>query len=294
MLILALLGGNLFAQTNSPTVGASEHIEGFTDTPLLPGGQWHQHDPNRPQPPVVTPGASFSQGAPPPSDAEILFDGHDLSKWQGGLERNPHWPDQPATWKVQDGYLEVSPPDGTDIRTRGKWKNFQLHIEWAAPEPPSGHGQARGNSGIEINGMYEIQVLDSYHDRTYPDGQAAALYGQAPPLVNAAKPPGEWQTYDIIWESPLWNDQNELAQKARVTVIHNGVVVQYRAEFIGRSEGIGDGVPYKGKPFYRQHDPEVFIQLQNHHSNPVRYRNIWIRNLNLPAASPDEGMAVKK
>lgn len=294
ILILAFLGGNLLAQTNPITAPASEHIEGFTDTPLLPGGQWHQHDPNRPQPPVVTPGASFSQGAPPPSDAEVLFDGTDLSKWQGGLERNPNWPDQPATWKVQDGYLEVSPPDGTDIRTREKWKNFQLHIEWASPESPSGHGQARGNSGIEINGMYEIQVLDSYHDQTYPDGQAAALYGQAPPLVNAAKPPGQWQTYDIIWESPLWNDQNELTQKARVTVIHNGVVVQYRAEFIGRSEGIGDGVPYKGKPFYQPHDPAVFIQLQNHHSNPVRYRNIWIRNLTLPEAIPDEENAAKK
>ena len=246
---------------------------------MLPGGKWHQHDPNRPQPPVVSPGTNFSQGAPPPSDAEILFDGKDLSKWQGGLEKNPFWKDQPATWKVRDGYVEVSPPDGTDIRTRGKWTDFQLHIEWATPDPPTGHGQTRGNSGIEINGMYEIQVLDSFNDKTYPDGQAGALYGQMPPFVNPSKPPGEWQTYDIIWESPRWNDKGELIQKACVTVIYNGVVVQHRTEFIGRTEGIGDGVAYKAKPFYQQHDPAVFIQLQNHHSNPVRFRNIWIRDL---------------
>ena len=248
---------------------------------MLPGGKWHQHDPNRPQPPVVTSGATFSQGAPAPSDAEVLFDGKDLSKWEGGPENNPNWKNQPASWKVRDGYVEVSPPDGTDIRTKGRWSDFQLHVEWATPDPASGHGQARGNSGILINGMYEIQVLDSYNDKTYPDGAAGALYGQMPPLVNPAKPPGQWQTYDIIWESPRWNEKGELTQKACATVLYNGVVVQHRSEFIGRSEGIGDGVPYKGKPFYQQHDPAVFIQLQNHHSNPVRFRNIWIRDLNL-------------
>jgi hypothetical protein len=271
------------AQTNStPAPGSpGEQIEGFTDTPLLPGGKWHQHDPNRPQPPVVTPGDTFSQGAPPPSDAEVLFDGKDLSKWQGGLEQNPNWPDQPATWKVQDGYCEVSPPKGNDIRTREKWSDFQLHIEWATPNPPTGHGQGRGNSGVEINGMYEIQVNDTYHDKTYPDGQAGAIYGQMPPLVNPAKPPGEWQTYDIIWESPRWDDKGEMTQKPSVTVIYNGVVVQHHTEPIGRTEGIGAGVAYKAKPFFKPHDPAVFIQLQNHNSNPVRYRNIWIRDLNI-------------
>jgi len=278
---VVISAGNIFAQTNAISTNYGDVIEGFTNTPMLPGGKWHQHDPNRPQPPVVTPGDTFSQNAPPPSDAEILFDGKDLSKWQGGLEKNPNWKNQPASWKVQDGYVEVSPPDGTDIRTRGKWSDFQLHIEWATPNPLTGHGQDRGNSGIEINGMYEIQVLDSYNDKTYPDGQAGALYGQMPPLVNPAKPPGEWQTYDIIWESPRWDGKGELVQKACVTVIYNGVVVQHRSEFIGRSEGIGDGVAYKAKPFYQQHDPAVFIQLQNHHSNPVRFRNIWIRDINL-------------
>jgi 3-keto-disaccharide hydrolase len=276
--VLGMIACHCPAQTAD---GPGERIEGFTDTPMLPGGSWHQHDPNRPQPPVVTPGASFSLGAGPPSDAEVLFDGKDLSKWEGGPEQNPNWKGQDASWKVRDGYVEVAPPNGNDIRTRDRWSDFQLHVEWATPDPPTGHGQARGNSGILINDMYEIQVLDSYHDKTYPDGLAGALYGQMPPLVNPSKPPGQWQTYDIIWESPRWNDKGELTQKACVTVIYNGVVVQHRKEFIGRTEGIGDGVAYKAKPFYQQHDPAVFIQLQNHHSNPVRFRNIWIRDLNL-------------
>ena len=124
-----------------------EQIDGFRDTPMLPGGKWHVHDPDRPQPRVVTPGASFSQNAPAPSDAEVLFDGKDLSKWQNGRGGD-------AAWKVQDGYLEVT--RGGGIRTRGKWADFQLHIEWAAPTPPRGTSQGRGNSGVLINGMYEV------------------------------------------------------------------------------------------------------------------------------------------
>ena len=273
---LSLTANSALAQgAPAPSAPApAEHIEGFTNTPILPGGKWHKHDPNRPQPEIVTPGATFSQDAPPPSDAEILFDGHDLSKWEGGQGQDP-------SWKLQDGYVEVTPPKGNDIRTRNKWSDFQLHVEWCAPYPATGHGQARGNSGILINNMYEVQVLDSYQDKTYPDGQAGALYGQMPPLVNASKPPGEWQTYDIIWESPRWNDQHELVQKACVTVIFNGVVVQHRSEYQGSTDGIGGGVPYKGQSFYREHDPKVFIELQNHNSNPVRYRNIWIRDLHL-------------
>jgi len=165
----------------------AEAIDGFRDTPMLPGSRWHLHDPDRPQPRVVTPGTTFSHNAPAPSDAEVLFDGKDLSKWQNHRGQN-------ATWKVQDGYLETG--RGGGIRTRGKWADFQLHVEWASPNPPRGTGQGRGNSGILINGMYEVQVLDSYQAKTYPDGQAAAIYGQSPPLVNASKPPGEWQTYE--------------------------------------------------------------------------------------------------
>ena len=207
-----------------------ETIDGFRDTPMLPGGKWHLHDPDRPQPRVVTPGATFSQNAPAPSDAEVLFDGKDLSKWQNNRG-------QAATWRVADGYVETAARGG-GIRTRGKWADFQLHVEWASPNPPRGTGQGRGNSGILINGMYEVQVLDSYKAKTYPDGQAAAIYGQSPPLVNASKAPGEWQTYDIIFESPRWNEKGELVKKAVATVLHNGVVVQNRYEFTGITDGI--------------------------------------------------------
>ena len=148
---------------------------------MLPGGKWHLHDSDRPQPPVVTPGATFSQGAPAPSDAQVLFDGKDLSKWQNNRG-------QEATWRVADGYVETAARGG-GIRTREKWADFQLHVEWATPNPPRGTGQGRGNSGVLINGMYEVQVLDSYQSKTYPDGQAAAVYGEYPPLVNACRPP---------------------------------------------------------------------------------------------------------
>jgi hypothetical protein len=249
----------------------ADRIDGFRDTPMIPGTQWHLHDPDRPQPPVVTPGATFSQSAPAPSDAEVLFDGSNLSKWQSARGGD-------AAWKVADGAMETAARGG-GIRTRGKWADFQLHVEWAAPTPPKGNGQERGNSGILINGMYEVQVLDSYQAKTYPDGQAAAIYGQAPPLVNASKPPGDWQTYDIIFESPRWNEKGELVKKAAVTVLHNGVVVQNHYEFIGVTDGITATVPWKSLSKYTApHAPEVFVELQDH-NNPVRYRNIWIRSV---------------
>ncbi|MBC8097492.1 MAG: DUF1080 domain-containing protein, partial [Akkermansiaceae bacterium] len=234
----------------------TEQIDGFRNTPMLPGSQWHLHDPDRPQPRVVTPGATFSQNAPAPSDAEVLFDGKDLSKWQNNQGNE-------ATWKVQDGYVETAPRGG-GIRTRGKWADFQLHVEFASPNPARGSGQGRGNSGILINGMYEVQVLDSHEAKTYPDGQCAAIYGQSPPLVNASKPPGEWQSYDLIFESPRWSEQGELIKKAIVTVIHNGVVVQNRYEFTGSTDGISREVPWKTLAKYTRHAPEVFIELQDH------------------------------
>ena len=253
------------------TNNQAERIDGFRDTPMLPGGKWHLHDPDRPQPRVVTPGAVFSQGAPAPSDAEVLFDGTNLSKWQ-----NPRGED--ATWKVQDGYVETAPRGG-GIRTRGKWADFQLHVEFAQPNPPRGTGQGRGNSGILFNDMYEVQVLDSYQAKTYPDGQCGAIYGQSPPLVNASKPPGEWQSYDIIFESPRWNGKGELTKKAVATVLHNGVVIQNRYEFVGMTDGINSALPWKSLSKYpAPHSPEVFVELQDH-NNPVRYRNIWVRSL---------------
>src|SRR5512135_1347968 len=155
------------------TIGAEpekpEPIDGFKDTPMLPGTKWHLHDSDRPQPPVVTPGAVFSQGAPAPSDAEVLFDGKDLSKWQN--DRG-----QEAPWVVTNGYMQCA--GGQNIRTRDKWADFQLHLEFCEPAPGRGSDQGRGNSGVLINNMYEVQVLDCYENKTYPDGQCAAIYGQ--------------------------------------------------------------------------------------------------------------------
>jgi len=244
---------------------------------LEPSGKWQVHDRSRPLPPVVTPGASFSQGAPAPSDAEVLFNGNGLAKWQneqGG----------PATWKTNADYVETVPSGNTvggGIRTRGKWADFQLHVEWASPNPPVGVDQARGNSGILINNMYEVQILDNYQSDTYADGQAAAIYGQKPPLVNACKPPGVWQTYDLAFESPRWNENGDLVKKACLTVLHNGLVVQNHYELVGMTDGINAALPWRRASKYGPpHSPEVFIQLQDH-KNPVRFRNIWIRPLHL-------------
>ena len=165
------------------------------------------------------------------------------------------------------------------IRTRGQWADFQLHVEFATPTPPTGTGQGRGNSGVLINGMYEVQILDSYQSKTYADGQCAAIYGQSPPLVNASKPPGEWQTYDISFESPRWNEQKELVKKAVITVLHNGVVVQNHYEFTGVTDGVTREVPWRTLSKYvAPHAPEVFVELQ-YHNNPLRFRNVWVRKL---------------
>jgi hypothetical protein len=267
---LLVLGAVSPAFAADGAASEAEAIDGFRDTPMVPGSKWHLHDPDRPQPRVVTPGAAFSQNSPAPSDAEVLFDGKDLSKWQNAQG-------QDAPWTVKDGYMETAGRQG--IRTRGKWADFQLHVEFATPLPARGTGQGRGNSGVLINGIYEVQVLDSYQAKTYPDGQAASVYGQSPPLVNACKPPGAWQTYDIIFESPRWNDQGELAKKAVITVLHNGVVVQNHYELTGITDGITGEVPWKTLSKYsRPHPPEVFVELQ-YHNNPLRYRNIWIRRL---------------
>jgi hypothetical protein len=232
-------------------------------SPLIPGTKWHVHDGTRPAPRVVTPAATFSHQAPPPSDAIVLFDGKDLSKWSG--------PKGDATWKLEGGYMEVAPKSGS-IRTKDGFADFQLHLEFATPAKVEGNSQGRGNSGVLFNGIYEVQVLDSYENPTYPDGQCAALYGQSPPLVNASKKPGEWQSYDIIFESPRWDADGKIAKKAAVTVIHNGVVVHHRKEYQGNTPHQRNG------DYSKPHAPEVFIQLQDH-SNPMRFRNIWLRKL---------------
>jgi Domain of Unknown Function (DUF1080) len=261
------------AQTPSPSPSPKPK-----PTPVMePAGTWFVHDEKRPQPKIVTPGATSSQAASAPSDAEVLFDGHGLAKWENEKGGD-------ATWKMNEDYVETVPSGktlGGGIRTRGKWADFQLHVEWASPYPPKGTGQGRGNSGILINNMYEIQVLDSYDSSSYADGLAAAVYGQSPPLVNACKPPGEWQSYDILFESPRWNDKGELVKKAVVTVLHNGVVVQNHYELVGCTDGINSAVPWRSASKYpAPHPPEVFVQLQDH-KNPVRFRNIWIRPMHL-------------
>jgi hypothetical protein len=258
--LVALAPINIFAQADL----------GYPNTPLIPGTPWHVHDGKRPQPRVVTPGATFSDLAPAPSDATVLFDGKDLSQWQSE-------DGSPAKWKLENGYVEVVPFSG-GMRTIKKIADFQLHLEYAEPAEVKGTSQGRGNSGVLINNMYEVQILDSYNNPTYPDGQAGALYGQTPPLVNACRPPGAWQTYDIIFESPRWDAAGNLVKKANVTVIQNGVVLQHKRDYIGRTDGIG-GVPHKALGAYTTpHPPEVFIELQDHH-NPVRFRNIWIRTI---------------
>jgi hypothetical protein len=244
---------------------------GYTDTPVIPGSQWHVHDGARPQPRVVTPGATFSLLAPAPSDARVLFDGTDLSQWENDTGGS-------ATWKVENGYVEATKGGLVGIRTKDTFPDFQLHLEYCEPSVIEGKGQGRGNSGVLINDMYEVQILDSYNNPTYPDGQSGALYGQMPPLVNACKPPGEWQSYDIIWEAPLWDSNGKLIKKANVTVIQNGVVLHHKHEYFGATDGIG-GVKHKSLGAYpKKHPPDVFIELQDHR-NAVRFRNIWIRAL---------------
>ena len=224
--------------------------------------KWEIHDPDRPQPPVISPGPPCPP-VPPPSDAAVLFDGKDLFQWEDNKG-------QPAPWKVEKSYMEVVKKTG-DIRTKQKFCDCQLHVEWAAPVEVEGDGQDRGNSGVFLMGLYEIQVLDCYQNQTYPDGMTAAVYGQYPPLVNACRPPGEWQTYDIIFHRPRFGVDGGLTKPATMTVFHNGILVQDNVELTGP-------MGHKKRPPYQAHPDKLPLLLQDH-GNPVRYRNIWIREL---------------
>ncbi len=223
--------------------------------------QWRAHDTNRPHPPVITPGNSTSPTAP--SDAIILFDGKDLSQW---TDANG----QPSKWKVENGYMEVTKGSG-EIRTKQGFGDVQLHIEWASPASAAGKGQDRGNSGVFLMNKYEVQVLDSYQNETYADGQAAAIYGQYPPLVNACRQPGEWQSYDIIFRRPRFANDGQLLQPARLTILHNGVLVHDNVTLWGPT----NWMEYDA---YAPHADRLPISMQDHGS-PVRYRNIWLREL---------------
>jgi len=238
-------------------------------SPLVTSAQidtrWKIHDMDRPVPPVITPGTASTQEIPgkPPSDATVLFDGKDLSKWQ-------QKDGSPAKWKVENGYAEVVPKTGY-IYTKQAFGDCQLHVEFREPTPPHGESQERGNSGVFLMGIFEIQVLDSYENRTYADGQASAVYGQYPPLVNAARPPGQWQTYDIVFHAPRFDAGGKLLKPARFTVFHNGVLTQDNVEPVGPTEH-GQRPPYKATP------EKLPLALQDH-GDPVRFRNIWIREL---------------
>ena len=223
--------------------------------------RWKIHDMTRPVPGKVV--SNTNLPVPPPSDAVVLFDGTDLSKWRavdGG----------PAKWIVKDGILAAVPGNG-GVYTRDGYGDIQLHVEWAAPTPGRGKGQGRGNSGVFLMGKYEVQVLDSHENVSYADGQAAAVYGQYPPLVNASRPAGDWQAYDIVFRRPRFRPDGSVAQPARVTVFHNSVLVQDNSEIWGPTSWL-QHLPYTSHP------DRLPLYLQDH-ANPVRYRNIWLREL---------------
>ena len=247
----------------APAVQASDL--GYKDTPMLPGGLWHVHDPDRPHPAVVTPGATSSDA---PSDAIVLFDGHDLSAFT-------RLDGKPADWTVTDGAMTV--PHRADdkaymsLQTREPLGDMQLHIEFREPAQVIGDSQQRGNSGVIIMGFYEVQVLDSYQNTTYADGQASAVYGFKPPLVNASRQPGEWQTYDIVFERPHFDAAGKLLKPAYVTVMQNGILTQSHQMILGTTN-------WRTLATYTAHADALPLVLQDHGS-AVSYRNIWVRKL---------------
>ena len=227
--------------------------------------EWPQHSMERPRPPVVDPGPAAAPPARAPSDAIVLFGaaGADLSAWEadrGGA----------AGWTVGPGYFEVAPGSG-GIHTRQAFGDVQLHVEWSSPNPAVGEGQNRGNSGVFLMGRYEVQILDSFGNDTYPDGQAGALFGQYPPLVNASRAPGQWNTYDIVFRAPRFGDDGSVVEPARMTVFHNGVLVQDDQELVGPTSH-GTRAPYEA------HADRLPIGLQDH-DHRVRFRNVWVREL---------------
>ncbi|MCL4545583.1 MAG: DUF1080 domain-containing protein [Chloroflexi bacterium] len=237
---------------------------GYDDTPYISGSKYRVHDSTRPQPVVVTPGTESSQSQPGrvPSDAIVLFSGTSLESWH-------HKDGSPARWKVENGCMEVTPRTG-NIITNTEFGDCQLHLEWAAPSAVAGQSQGRGNSGVFLMGRYEVQVLDCYNNPTYADGTTGAIYGQYPPLVNACRKPGEWQTYDIVWEAPRW-DGDKLVSPAYLTLFHNGVLLHNHRALLGPTT-------HRAVLPYAPHPSVGPLELQDH-GNPMRFRNIWYRPL---------------
>ncbi|MBI1321534.1 MAG: DUF1080 domain-containing protein [Candidatus Hydrogenedens sp.] len=229
----------------------------------------HETDPaKQPQPPIVTPGTASTQETPgtAPSDAVVLFDGSGLDAWTSTTEG------EPTKWLMKDGAMYPTPDSGM-IQSKQEFGSCQLHVEFATPSHVEGEGQGRGNSGVFLMGQYEVQVLDSYGNTTYPDGQASALYGRSKPLVNASRKPGEWQIYDIIFHRPVF-EGDKVVKRATFTVLHNGVLVQDHVRLSGGTGWNGG----HAVTHYVPHGDKGPIQLQDH-GNPVRFRNIWIREL---------------
>jgi len=226
---------------------------------MTPGGKWEAGSMERPRPMVITPPtpATLEEAGRPPSDAIVLFDGSGFDEWEMYAKRaKPPQAIEPA-WKLTDGFMEVVARTG-DLHSKRDFGDCQIHVEWATPAEVKGASQGRGNSGVLLLGQCEIQVLDSFENDTYPDGQTGALYGKYPPLVNVCRKPGEWQTYDIVFFAPRFEGE-EMTRPASLTVLHNGVVIHHAANPGGRAERIRLG-------------------LQDH-NNPVRYRNVWVREL---------------
>ena len=268
LLITVLFAATLFFACAQSTIGEDEPelvkaksgsgIIGYKDTPILPWCGYHVHDPDRPEPVKVTPAPPDASGKTgiAPSDAIVLFDGNDLSQWK------------PSDWEIENGEL-IAVSD--ELTTKQAFGDCQLHIEWQAPDPPQGDIWDRGNNGVNLMGLFEIQIYDSYTEKLYPDGQAASVYGQTPPSVNACRKPGQWQSYDIIFFAPVFKD-GKLENPAYVTVLHNGVLVHHNQKIYGPTG-------HRFLPQYEKPIPEKLPLSLSAHDNPVRFRNIWIRPL---------------
>ena len=268
--MLVRLTACLIAGAAAVTVASAQERPGFTDTPVLPDGKWRVHDADRPVAKVVTP-APNPGGAP--SDAVVLFDGTSLDAWQT----------TGTPWSISEGAMTIPPRKqgggGSDLVTKQSFGDVQLHLEFRSPNPPTKSSQDRGNSGIWFMQRYEIQILDGYQNPTYADGTVGAVYGWKPPLVNAARKPGEWQTYDVVFERPRFAADGSLERPAYITAFLNGVLVQNRQPWLG-------GTIWRKVGTYQAHGDAAPIQLQDHNS-PVSFRNIWVRPLPEAAASYD-------
>lgn len=252
-MILSVFSLSISAQKNYPTTPPEE-----SPMPMKP----EMTEIWEPQVEVITPG---EKAGAPPSDAIVLFDGDNLNGWVSQSDTT-----KAAPWEIKNGYFEVVPGTG-GIQTKMKFGDCQIHIEWSAPNAIENSGQGRGNSGLFFQDRYELQILDSYNNRTYANGQAASIYKDHPPLVNAMRSPAEWNTYDVIYTAPRFKENGKLDSPARITVLHNGVVVQNNATIHGLTL-------YTGLHNYPEAHREDVISLQDH-GTPVQYRNIWIRRL---------------